>query len=59
LEGPTRMVFFLVVNDTNSNKFLTWPQNVEINNQFNIANPKNWGEMASIDNSLPEFSFIY
>ena len=51
--------FFLVVNDANSNKFLTWSQNVEINNQFNIASPKNWGEVASIDNSLPEFSFIY
>lgn len=45
MDGPTRMVFFLVVNDTNSNKFLTWPQNVEINNQFNIASPKNWGEL--------------
>ena len=46
---------FLVVYEANSNKFLTWPQNVEINNQFKIASPKNWGEMISIDNSLPEF----
>jgi len=47
---PTELVgksntydFFLVINDANSYKFLTWPQNVEMNNQFNIASPKNWG----------------
>ena len=48
--------FFLVVYEANYNKFLTWPQNVEINNQFKIGSTKNWGEMVSIENSLPEFA---
>ena len=56
MDGPTRMVFFLVVNDANSNKFLTWLQNVEINNQFNIASPKNWESCITIPSSLPRMA---
>ncbi len=48
--------FFLVIYEANSHKFLTWPQNVEINNQFKIGSTKNWGEMVSSDDSLPEFA---
>ncbi len=60
---PTELVgrssqygFFLSVYDAYNNKAYLWPQNITINNPFQIPGPNLWGEMISPDKSLPEFN---
>ena len=51
--------FYLLVFDADTNKFYSWPENIYINDQFEIPSPNFWGEIISIDNSLPELHFPF
>lgn len=41
--------------DTHSNKFYSWPPDVNSKNPFQIPSPSVWGDLISPDHSLPEF----
>ncbi len=61
---PTELVgrystygIFLVVYDEHSKTIFNWPQSSE-QQTFDKLNPTEWGEMISLDKSLPEFQEI-
>lgn len=47
--------FYFVMYDTHSNKFYSWPPDVNPKNPFQIPSPSAWGDLVSPDQSLPEF----
>ncbi len=48
---------YVAVYDFNSNKLYSWPRDIELENNFTIPSPSEWGVMISVDKSLPEFEF--
>ena len=46
--------FYVETFDAHSGKSLSWPGNISKNNPLTIPSPSLWGEMISIDKSLPE-----
>jgi len=46
--------FYVETFDAHSGKSLSWPGNISKNNPMAIPSPALWGEMISIDKSLPE-----
>jgi len=47
--------FYIQTFDANSGKILDWPQNISTESLNGIPSPSVWGEMISLDKSLPEF----
>ncbi|MHA7733550.1 hypothetical protein [Nitrosopumilus sp. S6] len=47
---------YIEVFDSNSGKKISWPSNPQSENPQSIPSPQNWGQLISIDSSLPEFS---
>ena len=49
--------FYVEAFDAKSGKSITWPPDIIKKNPTHIPEPEFWGDMISIDKSLPEFSF--
>ena len=49
--------FYVEVFDASSGASMTWPQNIIKKNPMYIPSPNYWGELISIDKSIPEFPF--
>lgn len=49
--------FYVGVFDSQSNKVYSWPQEIFVDRPFQIPSPSTWGELVSLDNSLPEFEW--
>ena len=47
--------FYFTMYDAHSNKFYSYPQDVNIDKPFQIPSPSLWGDLISPDQSLPEF----
>ena len=47
--------FYFTTYDTFSNKFYSWPEDVKIDQPFQIPRQSLWGDLISPDQSLPEF----
>ena len=47
--------FYVDTFDAKSGKSVTWPENISKQSPISIPSPSLWGEMISIDKSLPEF----
>jgi hypothetical protein len=47
--------FYVGVYDSHSNKIYSWPQSVTVDSLLQIPSPSKWGELVSLDKSLPEF----
>jgi len=47
--------FYVEAFDAKSGKSVTWPSNIDKKFPTHIPGPKFWGDMISIDKSLPEF----
>ena len=48
---------YIAVYDYHNDKLYSWPRNIELNNNFQIPSPSEWGVLISPDRSLPEFEF--
>jgi len=49
--------FYIQVFDANKNEFYSWPQYIKIEKPFKIPSPSSWGNLVSLDKSLPEFKW--
>lgn len=47
--------FFAGAYVAKENKFYNWPEDMKIQNIFQISSPASWGELISPDKSIPEF----
>lgn len=47
--------FYVETFDAHSGKSLTWPSGISKNGPMDIPSPNYWGNLISIDKSLPEF----
>lgn len=57
IERSNHYGFYVETFDANSGKSLTWPTNIVKKSPMHIPSPNNWGDLISIDKSLPEFEF--
>jgi len=60
---PTELVgrhaeygLYIALYDNHNDILYSWPRNIELQNNFQIPPPNQWGELISIDKSLPEFN---
>jgi hypothetical protein len=60
---PTELVgryseygLYIAVYNYDENNIYPWPRNIKLENNFTIPPPSVWGEMISVDKSLPEFN---
>lgn len=49
--------FYVLVFDSNSNQYYSWPTGILPDDVFDIPSPSKWGELVSPDKSIPEFNF--
>lgn len=61
---PTKLIgrssaygFYLSVYDDSSRTAYSWPHGMENEYSFRIPSPSTWGELISLDKSLPEFNW--
>lgn len=61
---PTELVgrsneygLYIAVYDFHNDKLYSWPRSIELENNFTIPSPSEWGVMISPDHTLPEFEF--
>jgi len=48
---------YVFVYESDTDKSYSWPRNIELENNFTIPSPSEWGVMISPDKTLPEFEF--
>lgn len=49
--------FYVGVYDFHSNKIYSWPENITVDSILKIPSPNKWGDLVSLDKSLPEFQW--
>ena len=47
--------FYFGVYDAHFNRIYSYPEDIPTNNLLQVPNPNSWGELVSLDKSLPEF----
>ena len=60
---PTELVgrhaeygLYVALYDNHNDVLYSWPRYIELQNNFQVPPPSQWGELVSIDKSLPEFN---
>ena len=55
LQRSDRYGFFLAVFDFDKSETWTWPGGLEVDSEFKVPSPQEWGSIYSPDKSLPEY----
>jgi len=55
LQRSDRYGFFLAVFDFDKSETSTWPGGLEVDSEFKVPSPQEWGSIYSPDKSLPEY----
>jgi len=50
--------FYISVFDAYSQNHYSWPYNIEKQSLLSITSPSKWGDLVSLDKSLPEFHWV-